>query len=97
MFRSALRPREKLVAETFFVDEIQVHTVCAVSFIDIFRVGGLCVEPMLILGKSLSEPIHAFKKMCAIARTASSRRVIVIWPTTEEPDRITAAERVLPV
>ena len=32
------------------------------------------------------------KKMCEIARTASSRRAIVIWPTTEEPDRITALE-----
>ena len=44
MFRSALRSREKLVAETFLVDEIQVHTVCAISFIDIFRVDGLCLE-----------------------------------------------------
>ena len=37
------------------------------------------------------------KKMCEIARTASSRRAIVIWPTTEEPDQITAVERVKPV
>ena len=26
------------------MDEIQVHTVCAVSFIDIFRVDGLCLK-----------------------------------------------------
>ena len=44
MFRSALRSREKLVAETFLVDKIQVHTVSAVSFIDIFRVDGPCLE-----------------------------------------------------
>ena len=44
MFRSALRSREKLVAETFLVDEIQVHAVCAVYFIDIFRVDGLFLE-----------------------------------------------------
>ena len=44
MFRSALRSREKLVAETFLVDEIQGHTVCAVSFVDILRIDGLFLE-----------------------------------------------------
>ena len=44
MFRSALRSREKLVAETFLVDDIQGHTAYAVSFIDIFRIDGLCLE-----------------------------------------------------
>ena len=37
------------------------------------------------------------KKMCEIALTASSRRAIVIWPITEEPNRITTVERVKPV
>ena len=44
MFCSALRPREELVAKIFPADKIQVHPVCAVSFIDIIRKDGLCLE-----------------------------------------------------
>ena len=47
---------------------------------------------MIIIGKSFSGTSHAFEKMCGIARTASNRRAVVIWPTTEEPYRITAVE-----
>ena len=44
MFCSALRSREVLIAKIFPADEIQVHPVCAVSFIDIIRIDGLCLE-----------------------------------------------------
>ena len=41
--------------------------------------------------------VMLLKKMCEIASTALSRRAIVVWPITEEPDRIIAVEREKPV
>ena len=72
MFCSAHRSRREFVAETFLLDEIQVHIVCVVSFIDIFRVdelrGGFNDEneSKIIISKFLSEPNHPFENSVRI-------------------------------